>query len=153
MGTITIKQSNPDFDKKYADQYHAGKESDGNWKDNWSRGYEIKSEIDKIVLSKNDNYNLIGELENGEKIDVILPNMTILKCLLNDKTISEVAISTELIKKTLRPPFDEKYNLARFYFYLKPRDDYYKFGELIFVLEKDIPKKLIKNTTPNNVRN
>ena len=33
---VVFKQENPDFDQAYADEYQDGKESDSNWKKNWS---------------------------------------------------------------------------------------------------------------------
>ncbi|SDY10216.1 hypothetical protein SAMN05444411_1256 [Lutibacter oricola] len=139
---ITIKQQNPNFNKDYADEYNFGKEGDGNWKDNWSRGYELQDEIEKLHIEKNVEYNLVGKLENGKEINVLIPNMTILKTVRNDKTISQVAISTDLVKRTLKTPYNEKYNITRFYFYLKPRQDFFTIDNFTYILEKDIPKEL-----------
>lgn len=139
---ITIKQQNPDFSKEYANEYNYGKEGDGNWKDNWSRGYELKGEIDKLHIEKNVEYNLVGKLKKGKEIDVQIPNMTVLKTTRGNKTISQVAISTELVKRTLKTPYNEKYNITRFYFYLKPKNDYYTIDDFTYILKKDIPKEL-----------
>lgn len=140
---LTIKQSNPDFDKKYANQYHEGKQSNENRKDIFSKGFTINSEIDKIILEKNINHTVLCEINNGEKIEVDLPNMTVLKCYLKGKPILEVLISSELIQKILHPPFNVKNKLERYYFYIKPRFDYTEFEDFFYMINKDIPKELL----------
>lgn len=139
---IKIKQSNPDFNKEYATQYHEGKESVDNWKENWGKEFLLEGDLDEILLQQNINYNCNIEFENGEKINTTLPNMTILKCLQNNQLIYEVIISSKLIKTIKQFPLDLKSNLKNIHFDFKTEMEYYKIDFLFYVLKEDTPKEL-----------
>jgi|SRR5690606_28651720 len=139
---VTFKQPNPDFDQKYANQYHAGKESNENMKHNWSKGYELSVDIDKVILK--DGALLVDNLlVNEEKVELNLPSMKILECVSENEVVSKFAVSKDLLKKTQKT-YNEKYDIMRFYFYLNPREDYVQLGENIYLLESDIPKELLE---------
>lgn len=138
---VTFKQLNPNFDQKYANQYHAGKESIDNMKHNWSRGYKLSVDIAKVILK--DGTCLVDNLLiNEEKVELSLPNMKILECVSENEVVSKFAVSKDLLKKTQKT-YNEKYKIMRFYFYLNPREDYVQLGNKIYLLESDIPKELL----------
>ncbi len=139
---ITIKQQNPDFDKKYADQYHWGEESENNTKDLWSEEYELSREIDKISITGKSLFHIYGKDQDGKEINIMLENMTVLEGIVGSETITTFAVSKNLIKKTHKA-YNNKYDTTRFYFYLKNRDDFQKLTNQIYVLKEDLPEKII----------
>jgi len=141
---VTFKQQNPDFNKKYANEYHSGKESDGNWKDNWSIGFELPDKVEKIAIIEKGDLKVLGKNEDGVEINASIPNMTILECFVNNEVVDKFAVSKDLIKKTHKA-YNGKYDTTRFYFYFKPREDYFKISDWLYVLEEDIPQILKKN--------
>lgn len=137
---VTFKRQNPDYNKDYAEEYHGGKESENNWKDDWSIGFKL-DDIDKIAIIKGGEISLRGKCRNEEKIDFLVPNMTILECYTENHDVYKYAISKALLKNTHKV-FNEKYDTMRFYFYLKPESDYFKIGDNCYVLKDDIPVEL-----------
>lgn len=140
---ITFKQENPNYDKDYAKKYYEGKESPGNFKDNWSRGLNPIF-VENLFLKKNTEYNFTGIYNNKIEFNHTLKNMVVLKCQIeNDKSI-EIVISKNLIKG-IRKFENDKYNLTKFYFYFKPRNDFRQIDETMYLLNDDIPVELINN--------
>ena len=140
---VTFKQENPDFNKEYAKQYYEGKESQGNSKDNWSRGLNTII-VKNFILEKNIEYNFIGSNQDGIELNVILKNMTLLKCQGENGENYEFVVSRDLIKGIRR--FDnDKYNLTKFYFYFKPRNDFKEIDIGMYLLNQDIPIEFLKD--------
>ena len=139
---VTFKQPNPDFDQKYANQYHAGKESNENMKHHWSKGFEVSVNIDEVIL-KDGTFLVDNLLVDEEKVELSLPNMKILECVSKSEVVNKFAVSKDLLKKTQKT-YNEKYDIMRFYFYLNPREDYVQLGKNIYLLESDIPKELLE---------
>ena len=133
---VTFKQQNPDFEQKYADQYHASEESEGNQKNNWSETIKYEGEVDKISIIEEKTLKLTGN-NDKTKPDLLLHNMMVLDCYIDDKVVSSFAASRELVEKTHKT-YNEKYNTTRFYFYLKQRNDFHKLTDGIYVLNEDI---------------
>ncbi|KAB1065973.1 hypothetical protein [Salibacter halophilus] len=136
---VTFKQQNPDFNKEYADEYHFGKGSDGNWKDNWSEGLKCPKEVEKISINQKGTIKLIAKSREGSSKSFTVDNMIILEGIVGSKIIYQFAVSKDLVKKTHKA-YNGKYDTTRFYFYFKSRNDYVKIEDSIYVLEEDLPK-------------
>jgi len=121
---ITVKQQNPDFDKKYADQYHFEKESDDNRKSNWSNGFKVPEDVREFNIVDEAVFRLLGSKENNEVFEAFISGVTIINCLTSDnKLIHVAAISKNLIKKK-QVTFNNKYDTVRLYFYLNDKIDF-----------------------------
>lgn len=62
---VVFKQQNPEFNKDYAKQYFEGKESSGNHKDLWSRGFNII--IKELEYFSKTDYSFILLMNGHEK--------------------------------------------------------------------------------------
>ena len=140
---VIFKQQNPEFDKEYANQYHLGKESDGNRKDNWSKSSGYFDDMKELKIIENGEFKFKFTKEDGTVTHYSVPNVTILQGLTADDKIGELAVvSKKLIQKT-HNPYNAKYNISRFYFYLKPTDEYYELFESVYLIPDDLPKGLL----------
>ena len=139
---VTFKQLNSDFSQKYANAYNVGKESNGNMKYHWSRGYEVSVYIDKVILKAGSLF-IDNLLINEEKVELNLPNMKILECVSRNEVVNNFAVSKALLKKTQKT-YNEKYDIMRFYFYLNSKEDYVQLGNKIYLHEPDIPEQLME---------
>jgi hypothetical protein len=139
---IIFKQPNLDFDQQYANEFQGGKESDGNWKDLWSVTHEFEEEVDDIRVIKEDNFQIDGEILQGQRVSLTLPKMKIIECIRNEKVIYKAAVSNDLVLKPQKSP-DRKHNVIRFYYYFNARTDFVKLGSLVYILKKDFPKELL----------
>lgn len=138
---VTFKQQNSDFDKKYAQKFNFGRESDGNRRDNWSIGYKISDSIKEFTIIENGEFHLIGS-KAGEPFDYAIPEMIILNCLTVDNELIKIAVSKKLINKT-QSPHNSKYNTTRFYFYLN-NNEFINPIDTVFISKSDCPKELLK---------
>jgi hypothetical protein len=144
--SVTFKQQNPEFNKEYANEYHFGKESDGNRKDIWSRGLTYDEDIEEIKVIERGEFKLVGKNDDGENFEFLIPNMTILQGLAKSEVIIEVAVSKSLIKRTHKV-YNEKYKTLRFYFYFKATNDIINpIDSPIYIDIKDLPKELLEYT-------
>ena len=140
---ITVKQQNPEFDQQYANQYHFGKESDGNWKYNLNDGYEVRENIKEFTILDEENFKLAGQ-KKIEEFEILIPNMTVINCLTADnRHIQVAAISKSLIKKKQITP-NKKYDLTRIYFYLTEQAEFIHPFKIIYIAPTDFPKELLK---------
>lgn len=137
---IIFTQPNPNFDKQYAKEYHFGKESNNNLKNNWSIGYKISESIKELLVIENGEFHLTGTKAN-ENFDFIIPNMKILHCLTKENELFNVAVSNSLILRT-QCPYNKKYDTTRFYFYFN-FIEYINPTETIFITKNDFPKELL----------
>lgn len=135
---ITFKQQNPNFDKQYAKDYHFGKESDGNWKDLWSREYIVK-DVDKVTVIEKGKLE-VPCLVKDVKQTFLLPDMKIFE-FHGVNFIATFAISMELIKN-IQKTYIEKYDISRYYIYINPNKKYCMLGEHIYLTEEDYPELL-----------
>lgn len=138
---IIFKQQNPNFNKDYANQYHEGRESVDNYKELWSRGLIFF--VKNYTTNKDIEYQFHGELDNGNKIDFNLKNMTVLKIEEPNGNIIEIVISKPLIKKIIENS-NTKLNTSSIYFYFENRYDYTKIDDCMYLLNSDIPERIFK---------
>ncbi len=139
---ITVKQQNPEFDQQYANQYHFGKESDGNWRYNLNDGFEVRENIKDFTVLDEEDFKLAG-LKKNEEFEIPIPNMTVINCLTTDnRKVQVAAISKSLIKKKQITP-NKKYNLTRIYFYLTEQNEFIHPFKIIYIAAKDYPNELL----------
>jgi hypothetical protein len=141
---VIFKQKNPEFNKEYAEQYHFGKESENNLKDLWSTTYGIDGDVTEYSITESGDYYLKGTLTNGELINEVIPSVQILKCFDSQhNVIGSFAVSSNLIDKTHKA-FSKKHNITRYYYYLKPDQEFIELKNGVFVNVNDIPDKLFE---------
>jgi hypothetical protein len=141
---ITIKQQNTSFDKKYADQYNFGKESNDNQKYNWSYGFKVPEDVIEFNIVDEATFRLFGRKENNEAFDFLIPGVTVINCLTSDnKQIHVAALSKNLIKKKQITP-NNKYETVRLYFYLDDKIDFVQPSKAVYIDSKAFPKELLK---------
>jgi hypothetical protein len=143
--SVTFIERNPEFNKEYAKEYHMGKESENNHKDLWKSRIDIVDDVKEFYIKQNQDFKLSGTLENGTTFNYIIPNMTILECLSPIGEITEVVVSKSLIKRT-HSVYNEKYDITRFYFYLKFLKNAIIASNCIYIDKKDFPKELLAFT-------
>ena len=140
---VIFKQENPDFDQDYADEYHDGKESDGNWKDIGGTNIGIPIAIKEINLVENSNYRIAGLKSNGESFEFIIPDMTMLECIDESDNMYLCGISKTLLNRT-SIYIDEKKDIKTFYFYFENTENFVEHSESIYISTQDYPKELLK---------
>jgi len=113
---IKFNVINPDYNKGYADEYHAGKESESNWKYFWQASYEIKNVL-SVEMIPNGTYQLKIKNSSGNNIICPIPDVCIYRCHLEDKSDLDFAVSKSILNKT-HQAHNEKYDIARCYFYI-----------------------------------
>lgn len=140
---ITFKRENPEYDQEYADEYHFGKESDNNWRYDFGESYSI-DDVKSIELRKKTARVIDGRYQ--------VPKVNTLFCYKENGTVIEVSVSKSLIKKMQKTPSPKKYDILRFYFYLKPvSSNVVRCGGLNFFDVADIPKELtLQNEVEDN---
>jgi len=131
---VVFKQQNPEFNKGYAREYFQGKESPGNHKDIWSRGYSLTIKEFNYFSKTDYVFSFLQEEKEKKKL---LKNMTVLKCITENDQLLEIVISKDLIKNVYKSE-DKKYNIIKCYFYFKPRNDFQKIDDFMYLLNEDI---------------
>ena len=143
---VTFAQQNPEFDKDYAKQYHGGQESDGNRKLNWSRSPVYNKEIRELNVIDPGQYSFGIKNPDGSLSTYTISNVMMLEVVTEDGQKGFIAgASKKLITKT-HSPHNARYNTTRFYFYLKPTEEYVVLENAVYIAVEDMPQELlIKN--------
>ena len=139
---ITITQRNSNFNKKSAEEFNLGKESDGNRKDIFSKGYKITDFIKEYKVIENESFKLKLEKKDGEYFQLNIPNMRILQCLTNKGELIEIAFSNNLIDD-LKLAINLKYDTTRFYFYLTDKIEFINPISFVYIDKKEFPQELL----------
>lgn len=138
---LTFKQSNTEFNKEYADEYHFGKESENNQKENWVKSYKISDNVTEFQVIEKGEYEFRGEFE-GKSFNYIIPDMKILKCLIDNELHVVSAVSNKLLKLT-KTYQDIKHNTSRIYYYFDQADQYIYPSDLVCIANEDFPEELL----------
>jgi len=136
---VTFKQLNPDFDKKFADKFYFGQESDNNRRDNWSKGYFVSDNIKDTLIIENEPFKISIQKKNNEVLEVFISNMKILRCITYDDKQIDIAISKNLIKK-INKPYNKKYDILRIYFCLN-MNEFLSPNDFVYIYKNDYPKE------------
>lgn len=139
---IIFKELNLEFDQEYADTYQNGDESENNWKSLWKESFGIDGLLKKHNVIKSGNYQLIGEFIGKGKFCFDIPDMCILKCITEDNTVTQFAVSNSILDKTYHSEPKGR-NRFYFYFYLKNSKEAISPQKGIFIDRKDYPQELI----------
>jgi hypothetical protein len=131
---ITLRQLNPNFDKEYAQQYYNGKESDGNWKYNWSITAAASANISSY--KKVDN----TEFEFGT---AVIKNVTVLEFITDNNVNDNLVISNKLIDK-IHIAEREAYSTTHIYVYFKNTNEFYTIADKVYIACEDCPEELKK---------
>ena len=116
---VTFTKPNPDFNPAYAKQYHGGirGQSENNRRNEWVEGsptFTVKS----FKVVEDDTYRFRAKTKSGEQIDVTLPNVTTVQCVMDDDSNHIVAVVSNKLKVKSPKPRNSKYDITRIYFYL-----------------------------------
>jgi len=124
---VIFRELNPNFNKDYANEYHFGKESENNLKINWSVTHEVSQEVKKISFLEKSMHTLRDKENNKE---IVIDDVTALECIKVDGEITRFAVSNSIIDK-MHEVYQKKYNITRFYFYIKPGSDYIELNDCV----------------------
>lgn len=139
---VIIKHDRPEnYDYFFEDDLYSGDSKKSPHITINDESYKLTGNIDKLILKKESDLNIIIGLSNSEEMSVTLKNMTVLDCIENGQMVNRFAMSKKLIKRTHKV-HHEKSNITRFYFYLKSRDDYIEIMDGLYVLEDELPIEL-----------
>lgn len=141
---ITYREINPNYSQEYADQYHAGEESENNSKYYYSKSCELDAEIDRISIEKTTNREVKAVLNESKEVLINVENMYSLNCHINNEVVATYSVSNLVLEKTY-DVFNKKYNTMRVYFYLIPDSDFVFLTKSVCVSEKDINKLIHEN--------
>ena len=136
---ISFRFINPYYNQKYADQYNGGKVSENNWKYNESFARKIENVL-SVELINPGTFHLIGNFAN-KNIDVQIPNVTIFRCLYENGTHEDFAVSKSVLSKAQKTP-NEKYQIIRCYFYIRSDFECIKVGDNLVLDIVELPKEL-----------
>lgn len=139
--TISFRIINPDFNQKYADEYHAGEESESNHKYSWHVSYTIENIVSYKTI-KNEDYILKGAFKNGIAFGYKIPNVTICRCTDTNGNHTDFAVSNSILNTT-QSPTNIKYETAGFYFYINYEPASVQIGKNLIVDENDVPEGLL----------
>lgn len=150
---VNYKQINSDFSQDCADFYDDGLESHENPKYH----HEVKYGIDNVkTISqiKDAKLDITGVTKENEKLTLCIDNVFHLKCELENGSFEDYYVSNELIEKI---HFTQSKNIARFYFYLKDKEDFILIRETTYIKPEKYPRELIdkvwiKFSLPNEVK-
>jgi len=134
---IAFKQINSEYSQDYADEYQFGQESENNQKYHWSKSFLVNSDIDRVTIEQNRNLHYSNKSSDDEHYDLLIKNVTILKCYKNESVFSQYAVSSEFIEKSY-DVFKENEDTRYCYFYLKDNKEFVELRNNNYVLEKDI---------------
>lgn len=139
---VNFKVIDPDYSQEYADEYNFGKESESNWRYNWSSGYELL-ESKSVELISNGNYLLEGRFKNGIDFSYSIPNICIFRCHLKNGNVVDFGVSKSILKKTHQVTH-EKSKTTRCYFYIKAEPISIELGNHLVINVEEIPEEFIK---------
>jgi hypothetical protein len=139
--SVSIKQINSNFNTKYADEYHGGKESENNQKVHWEESTRVLENVKEIILKSESTYLLKGRFD-GQDFSYEIQDMQVLECITDSGEKWIYAISNKLISKTHQAQ-NKKYNRVHYYFYLKDNEESIKIGRGVVIAKGDFPRNLL----------
>tara|TARA_R110002051_G_C8455165_1_gene457459 strand:+ start:102 stop:527 length:426 start_codon:yes stop_codon:yes gene_type:complete len=107
-----------------------------------NKQFTVNTNIDEVVIEKNQVVNIYDYIENNEKYNLILKSITLIKCFKDNKIYSQYAVSDDLLGKT-DYIYKKNKNIKYYYFYLKNNLKFNEIDDFFYILEKDI-KSIIK---------
>jgi hypothetical protein len=138
--TINVKLVNSKFNQAYADKENEGFETEDNIKFLWEDEFIVKGDVKEFKVINNTNYKLAGEYGDGNKFDFTIPDITMLECIMNSGSVTQLPFSKKAISKT------EKTDNAKgifFQVYLKSVREVINPMEGVYILKDDFPKELL----------
>ena len=137
---ITFKVINPDFNQKAANEYNFGKESDNNWKYIREHGFKIL-DVDSVELIENGSFELKATLQDGNAIEMTIPNMAIFRFHKENGTSLDFAVSKSILNKT-HQVHNEKYKITRCYLYINSEPESIALTDNLVMNVNEIPNEL-----------
>ncbi|MDT8413153.1 MAG: hypothetical protein RQ875_11860 [Vicingaceae bacterium] len=150
---VSYKQINSEFSQQYADNYNDGFESPKNPKYHHEAKYGI-DDVKTISQIKDAKLEISGIDSSNVVQTILIDNVFHLKCELTNGDFEDFLVSNELIEKI---HFTQSKNIARFYFYLKDKEDFILINKTTYIKPENYPfekinKEWIKLSLPNKVK-
>jgi hypothetical protein len=136
---ITFKKLDYDDSQDYIDSEKLNNKINSTWTE---RNFKVDADIDDVVIEKNQIIKVYDYKEEDKTYDLIIENMTLIKCFVGEKLYTQYAVSDDLLVKKHKIP-KIKENTTYHYFYIKNNLIFNEIDDFFFVLEKDI-KSIIK---------
>jgi len=137
---ISYRTINPDFDQEYADFHNEGKEGESNWKYHWGKKY-LLNDVKSVSVVENENFNLKTENTiTGFVKYVGIPEVVICRCVFEDDSIRDFAVSKSILNCTHQTSRKDK---LYFYFYLNEDPPGVQLCSQLVIDEAQMPKELL----------
>jgi len=121
---VIYKQSNPDYDKEYAKEYHGGKESENNQKLQWHVALSSSvSDFTGHTIRRNEALETRGGQIKG---------MTLIEGLSASKGIILLGAVSDTLVKKIHVPVNNQYQIIRIYIYLHETAEFVHDGAFYF---------------------
>lgn len=131
---------NDHFSPEYAEANFEGKESENNPLYEWEDEMEVSEGLRQIEVLRNANYNLAGEMPDGEPFNCPVENMFLLSLKTENEQIGYFGVSESILDSyTLEG--DENYQVLKVY--IKDYEPLANPIPGIFIASKEFPKALI----------
>lgn len=144
---VNFKVINPEYNQDYANEYNGGEEGESNWK----YLLAITRGVDNVKSAsfiEDDVFTLKGTfIDDDSSFELKIPNVRILRCLLEDNSLVDFAVSKSILKQTHQAQ-REGYNVLRFYFYIN-HGHAVKLSDNLFVHRNEIPPELAESENKN----
>lgn len=138
--TVNFKLLNKEFDQDLADNFFEGQEADGNVKYLWEDEMNFKGEPVDFKIVNHETFALSGLYPDGNSFKFDIWNVTILRAIYKDGSVSELAVSKKLVKD-LKRTNDGKNHFINVI--LKDGMPYINPMDGIYILKKEFPEELI----------
>lgn len=93
---INVFMNNELYSQDFADEYHAGEESEDNKLFEWEDEMNLKGEIMEVDEERQSNYSIRGDKGDGSPFEIIIPKMCIFNFIREDNSVIQIACSESL---------------------------------------------------------
>ena len=141
---VNFKIINPDFNKKYANEYHSGEESESNWKYLSAASYKVTG-VKSVSNIDSESFRLkVKFTEYGVPVFFDIPRVSIFRCNFENGTYEDFAVSKSILNKTHQAK-KVGYDVMRFYFYINSQPPCLALGSNLIIDESDIPEEMFES--------
>lgn len=137
--TLNVKLVNSKFNQAYADKENEGEETEDNIKYLWEDEFEVQGNVREFKVLNNATYQLRGLYPNDEEFCFDIPDMTIVECVMDDGSVTQMPFSKKAVSKTDKVESKDGF---LFNVYLKSIRQVVNPMTGVYILADDFPKEL-----------
>lgn len=136
---LNVKLVNSKFNQAYADKENEGEETEDNIKYLWEDEFEVQGNVREFKVLNNATYQLRGLYPNDEEFCFDIPDMTIVECVMDDGSVTQMPFSKKAVSKTDKVESKDGF---LFNVYLKSIRQVVNPMTGVYILADDFPKEL-----------